>query len=185
MTLVADHAVECVQAAGAGTDWSGFAATLFAATLAAVVAVVGYVIQRKIARRSERADLYADALGAVEAYLEGPYRIRRKTKDTNNWSALSSALSDCKTAVSHHQALLQLHAPAAVAAAYDQFVSTAVREAGPKMTEAWSMPPLKNPRDVPLGVGYSRTDSDARRAELVDVMSADLDAIGSWWRLIR
>ncbi|KZF04498.1 MAG: hypothetical protein WBD41_00720 [Rhodococcus sp. (in: high G+C Gram-positive bacteria)] len=185
MTLVADHAVECVQSAGAGTDWSGFAATLLAAALAAVVAVVGYIIQRKIARRSERADLYADALGAVEVYLEGPYRIRRKTKDPNNWSALSSALSDCKTAVSHHQALLRLHAPAAVAVAYDQFVNAAQREAGPKMTEAWSTPPLKRPRDVPLGVGYRRSNSDARRAELVDAMSTDLAAIGSWWRLTR
>lgn len=185
MTTFSDCVGECMQGAGQGSDWTGFAATLLAASLAAVVAVVGYVIQRKVTRRSERADLYANAIGAVETYLEGPYRIRRKTKDPSNWSALSSALSDCKTAVSHHQALLQLHAPKPVSDAYDQFAQAAQREAGPQMTEAWSMPPLKKPREVPLGIGYSRTESNARRADLVTAMSADLDAIGSWWRLLK
>lgn len=185
MMLLADGATKCVQSGAPATDWSGFAGTLLAAAIAAVVATVGYIVQRKATRRSEAADLYANAIGAVEAYLEGPYRIRRKTKDAANWSAISSALSDCKTAVSHYQALLQLHAPKAVADAYDEFVDAALREAGPKMTEAWSMPPLKRPRDVPLGAGYSRTESDAKRVELVEAMSTDLDAIGSLWRLRR
>jgi hypothetical protein len=81
--------------------------------------------------------------------------------------------------------LLRLHAPKAVTDAYDTFVDAAQREAGPQMTAAWSMPPLKRPRDVPLGVGYNRTESDAKRAELVKAMASDLDAIGSWWRLKR
>jgi hypothetical protein len=172
----------------AGFDWSDGAtiiAAVLAAFIAAVIAVVGYSIQRKITRRSERADLYGDAIGAVEAYLEGPYRIRRKTDDADNWFALSSMLSDAKTAISHHQALLEMHAPADVVAAYTDFVAAAIREAGPQMTAAWGTPPLSAPTDVPLGTGYDRTDSDAKRAVLVMATAADLQAIGTWWRLGR
>jgi hypothetical protein len=167
-----------------GFTWAE-GATIIAAVLAAVFAVIGYTIQRKITRRSERADLYGNATGAVEAYLEGPYRIRRKTADSDNWFAISSALSDAKTAISHHQALLEMHAPAQVFTAYREFASAAIIEAGPQMTAAWGTPPISAPTDVPLGTGYDRSDSDAKRSAMVTAMAADLTAIGSWWRFWR
>jgi hypothetical protein len=167
-----------------GFTWSE-GATIIAAALAAVVAVIGYTVQRKIARRSERADLYGNAIAAVEAYLEGPYRIRRKTDDRGNWFAISSALSDAKTAISHHQALLQMHAPAAVSTAYDAFARAAIIEAGPQMTAAWGRPPIAAETDVPLGTGYDRNASDAKRSLMVNAMAADLRAIGAWWRIWR
>jgi hypothetical protein len=167
-----------------GFTWSE-GATIIAAALAAIIAVVGYTVQRKITRRSERADLYGNAIGAVEAYLEGPYRIRRKTDDLGNWFAISSALSNAKTAISHHQALLEMHAPAAVSAAYTAFAEAAIREAGPQMTAAWGTPPIQAPRDVPLGSGYDRPDSDAKRSAMVTAMAADLEAIGSWRRVFH
>ncbi|MGV0152909.1 hypothetical protein ACSW29_06185 [Rhodococcus sp. GB-02] len=171
-----------------GFEWSDGAtiiAAIIAALIAASIAVVGYSIQRKITRRSERANLYGDAIGAVEAYLEGPYRIRRKIDESSNWFMLSSALSDAKTAISHHQALIEMHAPSEVHTAYKAFVDTAIREAGPQMTRAWSAPPVNAPTDVPLGTGYDRTDSDGKRAQLVSVMASDLKSIGAWWRLTR
>lgn len=173
----------------AGFDWSDGAtimAAVAAALIAAVIAVAGYSIQRKITRRSERADLYGNAIGAVEAYLEGPYRIRRKlADDPGNWFALSSALSDTKTAMSHQQALLEMHAPAEVVTAYRDFVDAAVHEAGPQMTAAWNAEPITSHHEIPLGTGYDRAASDAKRAVLVAAMAADLKAIGTWWRLNR
>ncbi len=44
---------------------------------AAVIAIVGYSRQRRAACRAERPDLYAQAIAAVEDYLEAPYWIRR------------------------------------------------------------------------------------------------------------
>jgi pantoate kinase len=167
-----------------GFTWSD-GATIIAAALAAVIAVAGYTVQRKITRRSERADLYGNAIGAVEAYLEGPYRIRRKTGSPENWFSISSALSDAKTAISHHQALLQMHAPTAVSTAYDQFARAAIVEAGPQMTAAWDTPAIAAATDVPLGTGYDRTGADAARAAMVTAMADDLRAIGSWWRVWR
>lgn len=169
-------------------DWSDGAtiiAAVLAALIAALIAVIGYTIQRKITRRSERADLYGNAIGAVEAYLEGPYRIRRKTNDPNNWFQLSSALSDAKTAISHHQALLEMHAPADVVTAFEDFAAAAIREAGPQMTAAWSEPPISAPTDVPLGTGYDRSQSDVERSVLVAAMAEDLKAISRWWRITK
>lgn len=171
-----------------GFNWSDGAtiiAAVLAALIAALIAVIGYTIQRKITRRSERADLYGNAIGAVEAYLEGPHRIRRKTNDPNNWFQLSSALSDAKSSISHHQALLEMHAPADVVVAFADFVAAAIREAGPQMTAAWNAPPITDRTDVPLGVGYSRSQSDARREVLVTAMAQDLKAISSWWHITK
>lgn len=171
-----------------GFGWSDGAtiiAAAVAALIAAVIAVIGYSIQRKITRRSERADLYGNAIGAVEEYLEGPYRIRRKIADPANWFTISSALSDAKTAISHHQALIELHAPPPVSRSYRAFANAATAEVGPDMTSAWQAPPLNRPEDVPLGSGYARSKSDLARSELIEVMADDLDAIGTWWRFTK
>lgn len=167
-----------------GFTWSE-GATIIAAALAAVIAVIGYTVQRKITRRSERADLYGNAIGAVEAYLEGPYRIRRKTDDPANWFAISSALSDAKTTISHHQALLQMHTPAEVSTAYDEFAGAAIVEAGSQMTAAWGKSPVLAATDVPLGTGYDRTESNNKRDALVAVMRRDLSQVASWWQFFH
>lgn len=167
-----------------GFTWAQ-GATIVAAVLAAVIAVIGYTIQRKISRRAERADLYGNAIASVEAYLEAPYRIRRKIDDPGDWFTISSSISDAKTAMSHQQALLEMHAPQAVATAYKDFASAAIAEAGPQMTDAWSKPVVTAPTQIPLGAGnaYSRVASDAKRTTLVDAMATDLAAVGSWWKV--
>lgn len=177
----ADTVVQATQD-GSGFGWAE-GATILAAAIAALIAVVGYTVQRKIARRSERADLYGKAIGAVEAYLEGPYRIRRKINDSANWFAISNALSDTKTTISHHVALLEMHAPNDVQIAYRAFETAALQEAGPQMTAAWHMPPITTHTAIPLGTGYPRGDASTARQALVAVMAADLDRIATWWRL--
>lgn len=165
-----------------GFGWSQ-GAVIIGAVVAAIIAVIGYTNQRKIARRSERGDLYGNAIGAVEAYLEGPYRIRRKTKEPDNWFVLSSAMSDIKTAISHHRALLEMHAPVEVVTAFKNFWTAANREAGAQMTAAWGATVASAPTEMPLGTAYPRTDTDSARAQLVKAMATDLKAITTWWRV--
>ena len=165
-----------------GFGWSQ-GAVIIGAVIAAAIAVIGYANQRKIVRRSERADLYGNAIGAVEAYLEGPYRIRRKTENADNWFALSSALSDVKTAISHHEALLEMHAPPDVVNAFKEFSTAAIREAGTQMTAAWGATVASAPTEMSMGTAYLRTDADSTRAQLVKTMTADLKAITTWWRI--
>jgi hypothetical protein len=56
--------------------------TIIAALIAALVAVTGYMLTQAQARRERRAREFADALAAVEEYLEAPYRIRRRQAAT-------------------------------------------------------------------------------------------------------
>jgi hypothetical protein len=164
-----------------GFGWSEAAtiiAAVFAAAIAAAIAVAGYSYQRKAARRAERATQYGDAIAAVEDYLEGPYRIRRKNDQHATWFAISSQLSDAKAAISKHTAQLEMHAPDSVVTAYKAFVAAALAEAGPQMTAAWNANPIISHTDVPLGAGYDRSNADSARAALVTAMKADLRQLG-------
>jgi hypothetical protein len=164
----------------AGFTWNEGATILAAfgaAAIAAIIAVVGYGRQRKAERRAERATLYGHAITAVEEYLEWPYRIRRRDDTAESRGAITSAISDTKTAISLHQALLEMHAPTAVSDAYNAFVAAAQREAGPQMTAAWKAHPTTAGEQVPLGKAYDRSASDAARAALIVAMKADLGSL--------
>jgi len=88
--------------------------------------------------------------------------------------ALTSKMSDVKTAVDHNQALLRLHAPPGVADTYDKFVNAAKGEAGKQMHDAWLVPPITTDDGVNLDVPLPRENSDAAREQLIEVMQAHL-----------
>ncbi|HEY0891291.1 MAG TPA: hypothetical protein VGE38_16950 [Nocardioides sp.] len=153
--------------------------TLAAALIAAAGVVVTLLVNAARSRRDNLATLYADALGAVAEYLEGPYRILRKDGDKSTRFAITSKLSDVKTSIDHNQALLRLHARPGVADAYDAFVVAAKKEAGKQMHEAWKVSPVTTDDGVNLHVALPRGDAEAARARLVEVMQADLHQ--RWW----
>jgi hypothetical protein len=160
------------------------AATLLAAVLAAliavVVAVVGYRAVLRTAQRERLASSYAEALRAVEDYLEGPYRIRRRDGSAEQRAAITTFLSEVKSRHNYYVGLLRLHGPAAVADAYDRFVSEAIADAGPQMTQAWRTPHTRRDNQVPLGSGYPRVRADAAKRQVVEAMRESLDR--PWWR---
>lgn len=148
--------------------------TLGGAVLAATGVILTLVINAARSRRDDLKTLYADALGAVAEYLEGPYRILRKDGEKSTRFALTSKLSDVKTAVDHNRALLRLHAAPGVADAYDMFVKAAKGEAGKQMHDAWLVPPVTTDGGVNLDVSLPRQNSDAARAQLIEVMQSHL-----------
>jgi hypothetical protein len=177
LAVAAGHATATHHGFFDGFGWNEAAtiiAAIAAAAIAASIAVLGYGHQRRAERRAERATLYARAIAVVEDYLEGPYRIRRKDGTNETRHAITSAISDVKSAISLHQGLLELHAPATVSSAYNAFVTAGIAEAGPQMTAAWRANATTSDAQVPLGVGYDRSDSDQKRADLVAAMTADL-----------
>jgi hypothetical protein len=148
--------------------------TVVAALIAAVVAVAGYMLTQAQARRERRAKEFAQALAAVEEYLEAPYRIRRRQSATPEArDALTNALSDLQARITHHRAWLYVEAPA-VAQAYDAFVAAARSEAGAQMTEAWNTAPLTSDSDMNLKVAYQHPSSDAERAKVIAAMRQNL-----------
>ena len=126
------------------------------------------------ARRQTLTTLYGDALGAVSGYLEGPYRILRKDGEASTRFTLTSGISDVKTSIDHHQALMRLHADPVVADAYDHHVAVAKTEAGVQMQIAWEAPPVKRDTDVNLHTPLPRGNTDAALKVVAEVMQAHL-----------
>jgi len=131
------------------------------AFVAAVVAVLGYSVEQRAARKLARATMYAHALQAVQDYLEGPYRIRRKDGTAEVRRELTQALSTVQSQINFHTAWLDVGAPRKVAFAYSALVAAARGEAGPQMIAAWAEPPILDDGAVPLGVAYPRPLSNA------------------------
>jgi hypothetical protein len=176
-TAAAEAAKAVVEATWLGLNadnWATIIASIGAALIAALVAVVGYAIQQRAGRREQRATMYAQALQAVEDYCEGPYRVRRRDGSAAARQLLTESLSDIKSRINFHQSWLSIHASAELAAAYTALVKAAQDEAGTQMPAAWAAAPTRKDRDVPLGVGFPRTQTDAAKARVLRLMNEDL-----------
>lgn len=139
--------------------------------LSAVVVVGGFYVQRSFARRDERGRLYADALRALDDYLEAPYRIRRRDGSHAARMALTQQVSDIQVSLSYVQAAMTQLAPVNVAARFDDAQAAARREAGVAMTEAWAAAPTKRDHAVPLGKKIDMPGAQAARTKLVKAMA--------------
>jgi hypothetical protein len=148
--------------------------TLSGAVIAASAVVLTLLVNAARTRHETWATLYADALGGVAEYLEGPYRILRKDGEASTRLAITSKLSDVKATIDHSQALLRLHCDAGVADAFDHYVTIAKQEAGQQMHDAWLVDPVTSDAGVNLNVALPRDRSAAARSVLVEVMQSHL-----------
>lgn len=164
--------------ADTGFDWATLWAGIGGALIAAALAVWGYFWQQGLSRRERRADIYGEAIRAVEDYLEAPYRILRKDGSSQVRQSVTQHISDVKSRISYYTALLELHCPQRVAAAYVDFVRTAQAEAGVQMTAAWKSPPITDDSQVPLGMSLGRDSCDLARKVAIDAMAEDLRSWG-------
>lgn len=176
-----------VSVSASGTTTSGFGAgewaTLGAALIAAAIAVIGYCVTQARARRERRAKAFAEALAAVEDYMESPYRIRRRPRsDADTRTQITAAISDIQSRIAFHEAWLEVEAPK-VGAAFARLVRVARGEAGANMKEAWAEPVLEDDRAMNLGMRYNRSQTEAVRGEVLTVMKAHLRGYPFlWWR---
>jgi Tfp pilus assembly protein PilE len=162
--------------AGDVATFAGAIATVLVGIIAAVIAVKTYKTQQKETRRQQKATFYAEAVRAVEDYMEGPYRILRKDGSAESRRAITQHISDVKSRISFYTGWMAIHGTTEVRAAYDAFVTAAQREAGPQMTAAWDAKPVKKDKDVPLRTApLQRTATDAARTQLLAILKADLD----------
>ena len=145
-----------------------------AAFIAAVVAVAGYAWQQRMGRRDQRATMYAQALQAVEDYMECPYRIRRRDGSAEARRQITEGISSVKSRINFHLAWLRIHAPVPLAEAFQRYVTEAQKEAGVQMTVGWRGRPTRRDRDVPLGRPFDRQKSDEAREAVLREMKADL-----------
>lgn len=162
--------------AGHVATFLGAIVTLIVGSVAAIVAVKAYKAQQQETRRQQKAGFYAEAVRAVEDYMECPYRILRKDGSSAARREITQHISDVKSRISFYTGWITIHGTAEVRTAYDVFVAAAQQEAGPQMTAAWDAKPVKKDKDVPLRTPpLPRTATDRARTHLLAILQADLD----------
>jgi hypothetical protein len=153
---------------------------LTSAVIAALVAGLATLVTFALSGRRERKDrqrqVFAAAFGAVAAYREFPFIVRRR--DASNDAAervrISSSLSDVQQQLVRHRAILRVEAPR-VGKSYDTLVSETRRHAGGHISDAWERPAPKDDRDVSVqDVDLSALDAfdDAYLVEVADHLAA-------------
>jgi hypothetical protein len=157
-------------------------ATLIAAVVAGLVAVVGIWINGLRADRSRRRELYARGLAATLAYREFPYAIRRRRADAPGEERvrLSEALREVQQELAYCEAWMRTEPSGRVTTEYRNLVEKTRDVAGSYMHEAWESDPL----EVDAGMNVPDIDYTA----LVSFEEAYLDAVKddlSWWNEIR
>ncbi|MFF8843407.1 hypothetical protein ACF08N_11845 [Streptomyces sp. NPDC015127] len=134
---------------------------------------VTYSLNQRAVRRERRSKTFAEALTAVEEYLEMPYRIRRRMNSAEARRELTDEVSSILARMAFHQAWLQIEA-SSVAGPYATLVATARAEAGVQMSEAWQQSPITSDGGMNLGAAYPRVRSDEARALCIDAMRRHL-----------
>lgn len=155
-------------------------ATLLAAAIAVLGVVVGFAVTSAQGRRERRAHDYAEAIGAVSDYLEGPYRVARCHDNDEERFAISTDISVVQGRIDASTVLLRLHATKRVADAYDAYVAAARREAGRQMSAEWNKRPAKKHRDMNMKHGFDRSASNDAKKVLIAAMELDMGK--RWWK---
>lgn len=140
--------------------------------LAVTIGIAAYTVvqQQKENRRQERAKAYAEAVLAVEDYLETPYRIRRRDGSPAVRWELTEAISEIQSRINFHKDWLRINASKEVFDAYIAFDQAARVEAGGQMTVAWNGPVTKKDRQVPLGEPLPQPQSAAAKEVVLKAM---------------
>lgn len=149
------------------------AAGLFAGVITAVGIFIGLLANAAGARRQNRVAVYAEAVGAVSAYREGPYRISRCPNTPELRFTLAEEMSAIQSRIDAHLVLVQMTAPKDVFLAYEAYVDAARNEAGKQMTEQWDKPAVRKRSMMNVRVRFPQPESDEARAELVRLTEKD------------
>lgn len=165
--------IAAAQAASSGWTWAQTTA-LIVPFVALFGAFLTYALNQRAVRKERRARTFAEALTAVEEYLEMPYRIRRRPESSSAVrQQLTDEVSGLLARMTFHQAWLQIEA-SVVAGPYSALVAAARAEAGAQMSRAWQQPPIAFDSGMNLGAAYPRDRSNEARAACIEVMRREL-----------
>lgn len=131
-----------VETAGHATGfWDVFPPALFAAALAATVAVLLHVLKSRLDERARVRVLYAEAYEWYAAYKEMPYAIRRRRVDdpAAERIRLSETVREIQAKLDHFKTWTALE-NARVGTAYAALLRELRRVAGTSMHDAWNEP---------------------------------------------
>jgi len=127
---------------------------LLVATVAAMTALVGYLLNSAAGRRTERMRRYADALDAVERYQQLPYTFRRRHNETAEIrDELARMLADVQVTLAFHRRWLRMDA-AELGEAYDALVDKIQLTNKAFRKEALAAPPAGKDVEIEISPGH-------------------------------
>jgi|SRR5579862_4637693 len=119
-----------------------FTSAILAAFVSAAVALVSVAWNGRRGRLDRQRQLFADALGAVMAYREYPFIVRRRpSDDAAARHAISSELSRIQAQLNTFRGQLLVEAPP-VGCRYEELVDETRRVVGQYIHDAWDTPPI-------------------------------------------
>lgn len=146
---------------------------LLVAVVAAMTALVGYLLNGAAGRRMERMRRYADALDAVERYRQLPYTVRRRHNETAEIrDEMARMIADVQVALAFHRRWLRLDAEE-LGEAYDALVNKIQIKNKDYRKDALAMPPASKDVEIDISPGY-RFGEDDERAECLRRMRKHL-----------
>lgn len=159
-------------------DW----APIVTAMGALLAAVIGYLVNSAINRRTDRVNRYAEALEIVERYCQIPlifYRLHDSTPETR--AKLATMLADIQVAIAFHRRFLEIDSPR-VGAAFNELVDKIGKQNFKYRIDALESPPAQNDTDIEVPRGAYPFDNTKELSACVRVMRREL--YGRWhqWR---
>lgn len=140
---------------------------VLAAAVAAVAALAGYWLTYVSKRSESKAETYAKALAAVEAYKQLPYRICRRGESTAEVRGnLGKAIGDVQQDLAFYRRFLRLDSEA-VGLAYDALVDKVYANGHEFRTTAWCMSPAAEDKDMDILTPFNYKDAFEQRACLL------------------
>jgi hypothetical protein len=119
--------------------------------VAAITAGATLLLTRASEATDRRRDRYADAVTALVAWVEFPYRVRRRTDDTpSTLAALAARGHDLQERLACHQAWIAAE-NSDVAAVYKKARRVIARHVGVDLQEAWLTSPTGTAAAMNLG----------------------------------
>lgn len=149
---------------GLDPSYIAASATVAAAAIAALVAVMVYVLGQRAARRDRKRELCGKAIAEVLAWLELPYRIRRRVDDApDTLRGLVDRMHELQESLLFYRGWLQVELPQA----HEEYVSlvAAVKAAASSaIQEAWQSLPSSEAKE--MNIGEFQIDRTAVEAHL-------------------
>lgn len=168
-------------ATGSIRFWDVFPPALFAAAIAAFVAVLLHLLRSRADQRDRARVLYAEAYEWYAAYKEMPYAIRRRRIDdpAGERIRLSETVREIQARLDHFKTWTALE-NADVGAAYADLLSELRQVAGTSMHDAWNEPGTDTDRAMNMPPG--RVDLTPLRSFEDDYLAAVRRALLPFWR---
>lgn len=149
-------------------DW----APILAAIVAAAAALIGYWRTNRAKRLDFRAEAYAKALAAIEAYKTLPYRIRRRGRSETGTAELRRLISDIQQDIAFYRRWLALES-IEVGLAFEALANKVMDVGADWRKDAWKHAPATSDDEIDIADGYEYKDQFEQQACLA-AMRRDL-----------